>query len=103
MLISELGPLPLSSAKLCARDAPHQDFLIAEARRSGKILPMPKIAYDPRDVFQRPHKPETWRLTDNPVLLRAARARGPKTAEYWRRVAILAEIHDATQDGLRVL
>lgn len=69
----------------------------------GYCHPMAEKAYDPRDVFQRPHKPETWRLTNNPVLIRAAKAKGPKTSEYWRRIAVLAEIHDATQAGLRPL
>lgn len=64
---------------------------------------MAEKAYDPRDVFQRLDEPESWRLTDNPVLLLAAKTQGPKTAGYWRRIAILAEIHDATQDGLRVV
>jgi hypothetical protein len=55
---------------------------------------MLQVAYDPRDVWQRADDPSTWRPTDNPVLIRAAKAKGVKSADYWQGIALLAAMHD---------
>jgi hypothetical protein len=52
------------------------------------------ICYDPRDWAQVKDDPSTWKPTRNPVLKTAAKAKGPRDADYWRGIAALANLWD---------
>ncbi|WP_189347215.1 hypothetical protein [Mesorhizobium sp. M4A.F.Ca.ET.090.04.2.1] len=55
--------------------------------------PISKLAYDPRDPAQDLNDPATWKETDNPALLTASK-RIERGEDYWRGVAMLAEMWD---------